>query len=211
VARSEPPGAKVLVDGRQRGVTPLTLDDLTIGSHTVVLQSEKGSVRRTVTVASDRAALVSEASFAGWLSVFAPFELQITEGTHVVRLDETGKTLLAPGPHDLRLENRDLGYGETRRVDVQPGQTTSLSLVAPPSTLTVTANSPAVVLIDGQEVGDTPLMNHPIPLGTRDIVVRAGGVGTPVHAEGDGRAGSDRRRFFKTLIRPQGGRREPDP
>ena len=177
-ARSDPPGATVLVDGRERGVTPLTLEDLPIGSHTVVLQSEKGSVRRTVTVASGRAAVVSEAIFAGWLTVFAPFELQITDGARVIRLDEGGKVLLAPGPHDLRLENRDLGYQETRRVEVQPGQTTSLSVVASPSTLSVTSNSPATVSVDGQQVGDTPLVNQPIALGTRDIVVKAAADGT---------------------------------
>lgn len=172
MARSDPAGAKVLVDGRERGVTPLTLDDVTLGSHTVVLRSDKGSVRRTVTVAADRAALVTESIFAGWLIVFAPFELQIAEGTRAIRLDENGKVLLPPGPHELRLENRDLGYRETRRVEVQPGQTTSLSLVAPPSTLSVTASAPAVVSIDGQQVGETPLTNQPIALGTRDIVVK---------------------------------------
>ena len=172
-ARSEPAGAKVLVDGKERGVTPLTLDDVTIGSHTVVLQSEKGSIRRTVMVASDRPAVVSESIFAGWLTVFAPFEVQITEGTSVIRLDENGKVLLPPGSHELRLENRDLGYRETRKVEVQPGQTTSLSLVASPSLLTVTASAPAVVLIDGQQVGETPLTDHPIALGTRDVVVKA--------------------------------------
>jgi PEGA domain-containing protein len=172
IAKSEPAGAKVLVDGRERGVTPLTIEDVAFGSHTVVLKSDKGSVQRTVKIAADRDAVVSESIFPGWLAVFAPFELQITEGTSAVRLDESGRVLLSPGPHDLRFENRDVGYRESRRVEVLPGETTSLSLVASPSTLTVTASAPAVVLIDGQQVGETPLTNHPISLGTRDIVVR---------------------------------------
>jgi hypothetical protein len=171
MARSDPSGATVVVDGRERGVTPLTLSDLSFGSHTVVLQSEKGSVRRTVNVSATRPAVISESIFAGWLAIFAPFELQVSEGDSGIRLDDTGKVLLAPGPHELKLENRDLGYSETRRVEVQPGQTTSLSLVAPPSTLTVTATTPAVVSIDGQQVGSTPLTSQPIALGTRDIVV----------------------------------------
>ena len=170
-ARSDPAGAKVFVDGRERGVTPLTLD-VTFGSHTVVLQGKNGSVRRTVTVAADRAAVVSEALFAGWLVLFAPFELQITEGTRAIRLDENSKVLLPPGTHELRLEDRDLGFVETRSVEIQSGQTTSVSLVASPSTLTVTASAPAVVLIDGEQVGETPLTNQPIALGTRDIVVK---------------------------------------
>ena len=170
--RSEPAGAKVLVDGRERGVTPLTLNDVAVGSHTVVIESEKGSVKRTVRVAADRPVLVSESIFAGWLTVFAPFELEISEGTRTIRLDENNKVLLAPGPHELRFENPDLGYRETRHVEVQPGQTASVSLVAAPSTLTVTASGPATVSIDGQQVGETPLTNHAIALGTRDIVVK---------------------------------------
>jgi len=126
-----------------------------------------------VKIAADSDAVVSESIFAGWLAVFAAFDLQITEGTSAVRLDESGKVLLSPGPHDLRFENRDLGYRESRHVEILPGETTSLSLVASPSTLTVTASAPAVVLIDGQQVGETPLTNYAIALGTRDIVVKS--------------------------------------
>ena len=189
IAQSEPAGATVLVDGKERGVTPLTLDDMSFGSHTVVIQSDKGSVRRTVKIAADRDAVVSESIFAGWLSVFAPFEVQISEGGRGIRLDESGKVLLSPGPHDLRFENGDLGFRETRHVEVQPGQTTSLSLVTSPSTITVTASAPAVVMIDGQQVGETPLTNHPIALGTRDIVVR-------------GADGTERRYTQKVTVTP---------
>jgi hypothetical protein len=172
IVKSEPAGATVLVDGKKRGVTPLAIDDVPFGPHTVVLQSDKGSVRRTVKIGADGDTIVSESIFAGWLAVFAAFDLQITEGTIAVRLDESGKVLLSAGPHDLRFENRDLAYRESRRVEILPGVTTSLSLVAAPSTLTVTASGPAVVLIDGQQVGETPLTNFPISLGTRDIVVK---------------------------------------
>ena len=150
-----------------------------------MLQTDQGSVRRTVAVTADQAALVSESIYAGWLKLFAPFELQIAEGTRAFRLDEQNQVLLPPGPHELRFENRALGYSETRRVEIEPGKTTSLSLVPPPSTLTVTSTTPAIVLIDGDQAGETPLTDHPVALGTRDIVVRsAAGAGTKVHAEG---------------------------
>ena len=171
IVKSEPAGAQVLVDGKERGVTPFTIEDVPFGSHTVVLQSDKGSVRRAVKIGAEDT-IVSESIFAGWLAVFAAFDLQITEGTIAVRLDESGKVLLSAGPHDLRFENRDLAYRESRHVEILPGVTTSLSLVAAPSTLTVTASGPAVVSIDGQQVGETPLTNFPISLGTRDIVVK---------------------------------------
>ena len=39
--------------------------------------------------------------------------------------------------------------------------------------LTVTSTMPATVLIDGARAGDTPLTDHPLALGTRDILVRS--------------------------------------
>ena len=172
MVRSDPNGARVLVDGRERGVTPLTLDDVTLGSHAVVIQTDQGSVRRTVAVTADRAALVSESIYQGWLKLFAPFEVQIAEGTRALRVDEQSQIMLSAGPHELRLENRALGYSETRRVDIEPGKVTSLSLVPSPSLLTVTSSTPALVWIDGVQAGETPLIDHPVALGTRDIVVR---------------------------------------
>jgi hypothetical protein len=175
MARSDPPGARVIVDGTPRGVTPLTLDDLSLGRHSVVIETDEGSVRRTVTVSADRTAMVNESVFAGFLKVFAPFDLRISDGTRAIRLDDQNQVLLPPGPYELQLSNAELGYRETRRVDVIPGQTTTVSIVPPPSAVTVVANAPSVVLIDGEQVGETPLVAHPIRLGTRDIVVRSSG------------------------------------
>jgi len=168
---SEPAGARVLVDGRVRGVTPLTIDDLSVGSHLVVLDGNNGSVRRTVVVTSERAARITESIYSGWLKVFAPFELEITEDTRGIRLDERNQALLPPGPHNLWFENRALGYRETRHVEIEPGATASLSLDPPPSTLTVTATLPSGVRIDGEQVGDTPLTDHLVRLGTHDVIV----------------------------------------
>lgn len=173
MARSEPPGASVIVDGRERGTTPLTLEDISVGSHVVVLRSEQGSVRRTVQVSVEEAALVSESIYPGWVKLFVPFPVEISEGSRVYRLDDQSQIMLAPGAHELRFQSRTLGYSESRRVEVFPGQATPVSLVPAPSTLTVTASLPATVLVDGERVGETPLADQPIALGTRDILVRS--------------------------------------
>ncbi len=170
---SEPSGARVLVDNVARGVTPLTLDDLALGTHSVVLDSGAGSVKRTVTLKADEAATLSETIYAGWLKVFSPFELTITDGTRALRLDDRYQVLLSPGSHELHFENRALGYKETRRVEIQPGVTTPLSIVAPRSTLTLTTSAPAEVLIDGVSVGRTPLTDFSIELGTRDVQLKS--------------------------------------
>jgi CheY-like chemotaxis protein len=169
---SEPAGARVLIDNVSRGVTPLTLDDVPLGAHTVVLESGSGSIKRSVTIKSDEPVNLNETIYAGWLKVFAPFDITITEGAKLLRLDDREAVMLPAGPHDIRFENRALGYQETRHVEVQPGVTTPLSIEAPQSTLTLTTSVPADVIVDGVSAGQTPLTDYPIPLGTRDILLR---------------------------------------
>jgi hypothetical protein len=170
---TEPAGAHVLVDNVSRGVTPLILDDVPLGVHAVVLESGGGSIKRSVTIKSDEPASLTETIYPGWLKIFAPFEITISEGSKVLRLDDREQVMLPAGPHDIRFENRALGYQETRHIEVQPGITTSLSLTVPQSTLTLTTTAPADVIIDGVSVGETPLTNHAIPLGTRDILLKS--------------------------------------
>jgi hypothetical protein len=170
---SDPPGARVLVDGTVRGVTPVTLADIAVGTHAVMLESKDGSVRRSVTIKADEMAEVSDSVFPGFLAIFSPFEVTITEGKRAIRLDDRNQVMLPPGPHDLRLENRALGYREVRRVEVQPGALTSFSIVPPRSSLAVTASAVAEVWVDGVAVGQTPLPNVPVDLGTREVLLRS--------------------------------------
>ena len=175
--RSTPPGARVVVDGRARGVTPLDLADLRPGRHEVALESDAGSITRTVTMSANAAATIDEAIFSGFVTVYAPFEVTVSEGGRVLRADDRQQMMLPPGPHDLRIANRALGYEMVRRVDVKPGEATTIQLTPDPSPLTVTASEPAEVWLDGTRIGETPLYAVPVPLGVHEIVVRraAGG------------------------------------
>ena len=168
---SSPSGARVLIDGKDRGATPLTIDALAPGSHKVVIRGGDGSVQRTVLITAGELLQVSESIYSGWLHVTAPFEVQISEGRRSIRLDDSNQVLLAPGPHDVRFENRALGLLEVRHLEIRPGETTAISLELPVSHLTVTASEPATVAIDGQAVGETPLTDYTIPVGTRDVTV----------------------------------------
>jgi hypothetical protein len=107
---------------------------------------------------------------SGWVAVFAPFDLSISEGGRGVQVDERGRAMLTPGRHRLRFQNRELGYDETRVVDVKPADTTTIN-VLPETTLAVTSNEPAEVLIDGTRVGDTPY-DGKISLGTHTVTVK---------------------------------------
>jgi len=175
--KSTPDAAQVLVDGKPRGVTPLTLSDISPGKHDVVLRSAAGTVRRSVTVAANGTAEIEEAIFSGWISVLSPFEVEIAEGGRVLRPDERSQIMLPPGTHDLRFSNKTLGYDATRQVEVKPGEATTIRLTPEPCLVTVTTNEPAEVLIDGRRIGDAPLLGVGVPLGTHELVVHrlAGG------------------------------------
>lgn len=169
---SEPSGARVFVGGKFRGTTPTTVEDLPAGSHTVLLETSSGSVRRTVTIATGRTAELNESLVPGWLAVFSPFEVEISEGARAITPDERGRAMLSPGPHKLRFRNRDLSYNEVRDVVINPTETTTLNLI-PQTTISVTATEPAEVSIDGARVGSTPLSNRRVNLGTHIVTVRS--------------------------------------
>lgn len=171
---STPAGAQVIVDGKGRGVTPLTLKDMPAGKHEVVLRSNAGTVRRSVTIAANQTESLDEEIFSGWVNVYSPFEVTVAEGSRVLRADERNQVMLAPGIHELRLANKTLGYEAVLQVDVKPGQSTPLRLTPPPSSLTVTATEAAEVVVDGVRAGDTPLNGFAIALGTHDVLVRRG-------------------------------------
>jgi hypothetical protein len=168
---SNPAVARVIVDGRDRGATPLTLENLAVGSHKVVLRADVGSVERTISVPSAGTVQINEAIFSGWLHVSSPIELQISEGRRAFSLDDSNQVLLPPGPHDVRFENRSLGVHDLRRIEVRPGETTSIAIEPPASHLSVTTTEGASVAIDGEAAGQAPLVDYPIKVGTRDLTV----------------------------------------
>ena len=166
--------AQVLVDGKPRGVTPLTLDGLSAGKHVVTLQNQNGSVEQTVTIGSSETAQLDQTIFPGWVSIVAPVDVTISEGTRSLRLDDRSQVMLSPGQHELVFANRALGYQEVRRVEVRPGETTQLSIAPPRSKATFTATAPAEVWLDGVSVGQTPLIDLPVTIGTHHVRVKSG-------------------------------------
>ena len=169
---SDPSGALVLVDGKERGTAPLAIDNVAAGSHAVVFQSPKGTVQRTVTVTANRTTQVNEGIYSGWLHVSSPIALQVAAGDRSVRLDDSNQVLLPPGSHVLTLTNRALEFHDTRDVEITPGGTVSVTIEPPQAMLTVTTSEPAQVLLDGDVIGDAPLSDHPANIGTHDISVR---------------------------------------
>ena len=66
---SQPSEASVYLDGELRGVTPLTVSNLTVGSHTLILRSSAGTVRKTIRIESDHLTSLMEMIYpGGWPS-----------------------------------------------------------------------------------------------------------------------------------------------
>jgi hypothetical protein len=64
-----------------------------------------------------------------------------------------------------------MGYKTTQAVDIVPGEERSVSLV-PTGELSVNAVPWAEVWMNGAKVGDTPLGNLHVPLGTHEVVFK---------------------------------------
>jgi hypothetical protein len=167
---SSPAGAHVLVDGRDVGAAPLTLSEITVGGHTVVLESPEGSVRRRVEIAEGTTEHLTESIFPGWVRVSAPVEVTVSEDGKPVTLDNRSRALLKPGVHQLRIDNTALQFSELHKVEVEPGATATVDIDTALSTLSITSTDPAEISMDGTSLGDAPIVNLPVKLGTRTIV-----------------------------------------
>ena len=176
---TEPPGAKVSVDGRPRGAAPLVVADLHAGEHTVTVASDAGSSERKVVVTPGGTAaivfsLASKASgpIGGWLSLSAPFDVEITENGDVIGASRATRIMLAAGRHDVVLANRSLGYQETKRIDVVAGRTTTVRVEPPQASMSVNARPWAEIVMDGTSIGQTPIANLQVSVGSHELVFR---------------------------------------
>jgi hypothetical protein len=168
---TEPAGARILIDGKPAGESPVALDGIPAGRHVVTLISSSGSVRRTIRVDAGRIAKLDIPIFSGWVGIYAPFVLEVSEAGRVIGTTEEPRLLLSPGRHDLTLTNRELGYRSLQSVEIEPGELRSVSL-DPRGTVNLNAAPWAEVIIDGRKAGDTPIANLQLPLGTRNLVFR---------------------------------------
>jgi len=172
---TEPAGARVLIDGDARGVSPVTLSDLPVGRHRISVTSAGGSAERTMTLeAGTTTSLVfslpkAPTLGAGWLTVSSPFDVKILERGEVLGTSATSRIMIPAGSHDLEISNPSLGYSNRRRVEIEPGKN-AVVLVEARAPLNVNARPWAEVTIDGSPVGVTPIANHVLPLGTHQIL-----------------------------------------
>jgi serine/threonine protein kinase len=187
IVQSQPAGARVVIDGTDRGVAPLTVADLTPGDHEVLLNTGTATVRHVVTVqagatASLVAPLVAAGPVSGWISVKAPFTLEVREQGRLLGTTDTDRIMMASGRHDIELVSEALGYRAKRTIDVPPGKVATIGVELPRGVVSLNASPWAEVWIDGQRAGETPLGNLSVPIGPHEIVFRHPQFGEKRHA-----------------------------
>jgi tetratricopeptide (TPR) repeat protein len=175
---SEPSGARVLLDGRERGRTPLVAA-LPPGRHQLLLQLEG---RRDVNTEFD---MPKERDL--WIRLDLPIAdrsasrltVSSTPSGAVLFVDgvEVGLTPWSgparPGFHTVAVLTQGFAKDE-RTVQIQPYRDTDLAFAlnrAPgPARLHVETEPPAQVMVDGQELGPSPLTIE-VPPGEHEVQV----------------------------------------
>jgi hypothetical protein len=175
---TDPPGARVTVDGEPRGISPVVVSDLTPQEHRIVATSDAGSAQQTVTVTAGATTAVMfslpkvSGPVGGWLSISTPFDVEVVERGEVVGASGTSRIMLAAGRHDILLRSNGVGYQEMQRIDVTAGQTTTIRVEPPKVSVNVNARPWAEVLLDGTSIGQTPIANLLVTVGPHEMVFR---------------------------------------
>jgi hypothetical protein len=175
---TDPPGAHVVVDGTPAGTSPVIVEGLAADAHTVTVTGATGSATRTVSLAAGQTSAIVfslpkvSGPVGGWLSVAAPFDVQVIEKGETIGTGGAAKIMLAAGRHDVVLANRTLEYEESRAIEISPGGTTIVRVDPPKITLSINARPWADVSIDGHDIGQTPIANVAAAVGTHQIVFR---------------------------------------
>jgi hypothetical protein len=115
---------------------------------------------------------VDKSMLAGSVAVSAPLPLQVLLRGRVVATTEAESFMLPVGTHELEFVNEAFGYSARRAVTVQAGKTAPLHLEMPLGTVNINAMPWAEVWLDGKDLGETPLGNVQIPIGSRELVFR---------------------------------------
>jgi len=178
---TDPAGARVFVDGVARGTSPVIVDALQAAEHHVSVTTDRGPMDRTVSVTAGGTASVvfslSKSSplagpVGGWLAVEAPFDVEIVEHEDVIGTSGASRIMIAAGRHDVVLANRTVGYRDARTIEVTAGKTTTLKIDPPKVPVSLNARPWADVTLDGASVGQTPIANMLITVGSHEVVFR---------------------------------------
>jgi uncharacterized protein (TIGR02145 family) len=171
-------GADVFIDGEKRGQSPLILDKVRSGEHTV-------RVMKTLYLPADGSTVVSEGQTATVTITMKPNFAALTfnaEGDIYVNDDYkatgTWQGRLAPGIY--KVEVRKQGHRPSlTTIEAKTGDTRTVALEAPVpvyGSLNISANVTAQIYVDDKPTGETtPYLMNQVLAGSHTIELRANG------------------------------------
>ncbi|ACS33484.1 DUF2341 domain-containing protein [Thermococcus gammatolerans] len=177
---SSPAEAKVYIDGSYVGTTPIENHNLSSGEHSIKVEKENYegySITVTLKPGQKKTLNVTLIPEEGLLNVKSdtPNADVYVNGSYIATTPLSLR--LAPGKYLVEVSKE--GYRNYSKVVVLgPNGVVNLSAILVPEFGYVTINSDpsgATVIIDGQNVGRTPLEKYRMPVGTHTIVLRMDG------------------------------------
>jgi hypothetical protein len=109
---------------------------------------------------------------SGWISVSAPAEVQVYEGGRLLGSSQADRIMVSAGAHQFEFANASLGYRSARTLTVAPGKVSAVRLEWPKGSMALNAQPWANVWVNGEAMGETPIGNISLPLGTYEVVFR---------------------------------------
>ena len=166
-----PAPGRITIDGTLRGDAPVKVTDLTPGPHTLVVETRLGTQEQDVIVVAGTVAQLAVPT-ASWVTVTAPYDVSVYEDGRLLGTTGKNPVLVRPGRHRLDFVNQEVGLKLRHSVDAVPGQVLTVPLELPTGMINVISDDPAEVYVDGEKVGETPLSNLRVPLGSHQVVAR---------------------------------------
>jgi hypothetical protein len=193
--RSDPAGARVVIDGIERGRTPIVVTGLTSGAHEVKVSGPFRTVTRSVNLlprqqgrllvtpartdtppaaaAGERAERPARAAAGtGFVTIESPIVLRVVRNGDFIGTSEDGRLTLPVGNQVIGLENESVGFRDVRTVEVVAGKPTAIVVTPPNGAISINARPWAEVFVDGARVGETPVSQLSLPVGIHEIVFR---------------------------------------
>jgi serine/threonine-protein kinase len=183
VIESPRPGDTVLVNGAPAGATPLELElDSKVRSVRVVAADVASTSRPAAdsrasvgTSGEPRVDPVTHAAArqtSGGVALLSAIPLTVLDGDRVLGTSERGPVVATAGVHQLMLVNEEFGYRATLPITFRQGEIRQVPVDLPTGRLNVNCQPWCNVFIGGRLVGETPLANIELPIGSHDVVLR---------------------------------------
>ena len=178
---SPTPGDRVLIDGREVGVTPYKLS-VAAAPHAIQVVARQSAPAAAPTAPAAPApadpktasaiAAAAQRQRSGGLRLSTPIDLQVLEGERVLGTSADGPIVASAGVHQLDFINTSIGFRSRQSVTIKAGEIIPLKVQPPDGRVSINAQPWAQVWIDGNPVGETPLANLTVSAGEHEIVFR---------------------------------------